>query len=260
MSKRNSFSLTKKKKRKIKRFFFLSFLFIFFVLIIYFLFFSDFFCIDNIVVSGAEKEIKEGVYRFVKSENTNKKLYFFDNNLILLNGDYIKEESLNYFPAIAAIKIEKEYPDTLKIEIEEREEVAQMCFDSCFFLDIEGVAFEELPEKKQSFLEIENQKIEKDINLGEQIISPKLILIIYDFNTKLKALDIKIEKFIIITEERINIVTEEGWKIYFDPQKDIEWQLTKLNVVLNEYLSEKDREQLEYIDLRFGNTAPIKKK
>jgi len=73
-----------------------------------------------------------------------------------------------------------------------------------------------------------------------------------------RAPNLKILEVSIISEERLNAKTSEGWEIYFNLEGDINWQLTKLGAVLEKEIPPEKRENLEYIDLRFGNFAPFK--
>ena len=50
----------------------------------------------------------------------------------------------------------------------------------------------------------------------------------------------------------------EGWDIYLNMQKDIEWQITKIETVFLEELSQEKRENLLYIDVRFGDQVYLK--
>ncbi len=60
---------------------------------------------------------------------------------------------------------------------------------------------------------------------------------------------------IIIKKEggvlKIDARTNEGWQAIFMPSQNFSQQLDNLKIVLREKL--KNRENLEYIDLRFGN-------
>ncbi len=261
MKYKRSFRLTKNKKKRVKIFLSFFLISVFLGLLIYFLFFSDFFCLDNILVSGATKGIRDGVYLFAKAENQRKKLYFFNDNILLIDPKLIKQKSLKYFPSIEEIRVIKEYPDILKVLVREREEVAYTCFsEGCFLLDENGIVFEKISEEKSSLLKIEGDQLNEDFNLGEEIINSEFFSKILNFYSKLKDLELEVEKLVIVSEERVNVVTKEGWQIYFDPQKDIQWQFTKLEIVLKEHLSLEERKKLEYIELRFGNTAPVKKR
>ena len=64
----------------------------------------------------------------------------------------------------------------------------------------------------------------------------------------------------IISSEKLTIITDQDWQIYFDLKEDTDWQLIKLRVVLEEKIPEQERENLEYIELRFGNFANPKYK
>ncbi len=73
-----------------------------------------------------------------------------------------------------------------------------------------------------------------------------------------KELGVLVEEISVISEERINVKTSQGWEIYFNPKKDLEWQLRKLGADLDEFIPLEKRKDLEYIELRFGNLAPFK--
>jgi len=97
--------------------------------------------------------------------------------------------------------------------------------------------------------------------LGDRIIAKEQISKILEIGTKLKDnFKIPIEEILVVSDERLNVKTSEGWQIYFDPQKDLNWQLTKLSAVLKEEIPPEKRADLEYIELRFGNFAPYKLK
>ena len=64
-------------------------------------------------------------------------------------------------------------------------------------------------------------------------------------------LNLPIEEILIVSEKRIDVETMEEWNIYFNPKKDLDWQLEEFGILLKEKISLKNRENLEYIDLRF---------
>ena len=53
-------------------------------------------------------------------------------------------------------------------------------------------------------------------------------------------------------------VTKEGWRILLDLKENMEWQQTKLQLVLEQKIPLEKRGELQYIDLRFGDQAYIK--
>jgi hypothetical protein len=242
-----------KKKKPIfrNRFFWLGVLiFIFITSLFYFLFFSETFQVEKIIITGEKKIPKEAITTFIPKKN-----------IFLTDLGKIKEDILNNFPQIAEVEIKRGFPDVLNILVVERLEVANWCqVDRCFLLDKEGVIFEEtLPET--DLIKIINRQSINSFSLGERVIEKKQLSQILDIDDKLKSeLEIPIREFIISAEDKLITVTTEGWEIYFNFQKDMEWQLTKLRAVLEEKIPPEKRKNLEYIDLRFGNFAPYKYK
>ncbi|MDP2951094.1 MAG: hypothetical protein Q8N55_01790 [bacterium] len=52
--------------------------------------------------------------------------------------------------------------------------------------------------------------------------------------------------------QTIEVATTEGWLIYFSGNNDLSFSLTKLKLLLEEKITEEERANLEYIDLRFS--------
>jgi hypothetical protein len=44
--------------------------------------------------------------------------------------------------------------------------------------------------------------------------------------------------------------TEQGWLVLFDPQKDIEKQVSNLNIVLKNQIGTDNVSKIDYIDVR----------
>jgi cell division protein FtsQ len=232
--------------------------------IFYLLVFSALFQIEKVTVFNNKKIPKERIQDIVK-ENLERKIIFFKSkSIFLIDLKKIKENVLNNFPSIAEIEINRRFPNTLNLKVTERKEVGIFCYqEACFLLDKEGIIFENVP-KEIPLLKIQKLNIDKEMKLGERMIEKELIQPILEVETKLRdyiplaAPDFKITEFSIISEERINAKTSEGWEIYFNPQRDINWQLTKLKALLENEIPAEKRKDLEYIELRFGNSAPYK--
>lgn len=253
----------KKKKSILKnRFFWLGILaLIVFLGISYFLVFSSFFQIKVIEISGNQKISTEELRKMVEDQIVKNLIFYQTKSIFLVNLKKIQNVILEKFPQISQINIKQKFPQTLEIKIEERNPVAIFCQnENCFFIDKEGVVFESNV-KNQDFFIIKKGNFNSEIKLGDKIIDENLISQILEIESRLKKdFKISINEVLLVSEERVNFKTSEGWEIYFNPKKDINWQLTKLEAVLeNEILPEK-RKNLEYIELRFGNFANPKYK
>jgi len=287
----------KKKKPFFKQKYFWTgfFGFVFSVLAIYLLIFSQYFQIENIIISGNEKTKKNEILNII--ENKIQKTIFFSStkSIYLANITEIKKQALNDFPQINDLEISKSFPNSLNVIVIERFGVAVFCQDiekedeiveedkssstefpketkvekkfislssadvRCFLIDQKGVVFEEIS-KDTEFLKIKKPSIKNELTLGQTAVEHDLFSKILKIFSVLAELDIKAKKVLIVSSDRINVLTAENWEIYFDPQKDLSWQLEKLEALLKEHVSLENRNQLDYVELRFGDLAPFKYK
>lgn len=233
------------------RFFGLGLLALIFVYsLFYFFFLSDFFQIEKIIVTGEEKVSKENIKSFIPRKN-----------IFLLDTKVIREDILNKFPQIAEVEIKRSFPDTLNIVVVERLAIANWCqLEQCFLLDNEGIIFELVEAEPRPERVVIRDLQEEEINLGEKVIDKEQLSQILEMEPKLRGLEVLVEEFIISSEDKLTAAITEGWEIYFNLQRDIEWQLTKLRADLEEEIPLEERVNLEYIELRFGNFAPYKYK
>lgn len=214
----------------------------------YFIFFTTTFRIKEIRISGNQKVSTEEIRDRVQSVLFSEGDYIFLGNLGKIN-----REILHFFPQIAEVNSKIKFPDGLIIEVNERKPVAVFCQnENSFFLDEEGIIFEEVFEVNPQQLKIKNLTISQLLNLGEKGVEKDQLLQILEIELKLKKeLKIPLVEVSIISKKRLNLKTSEGWEIYLDPSGDIDWQLTKLDLVLKERIPPEKRGKVKYIDLRF---------
>jgi len=258
---RKPYRIKKKKPIFRNRFFWLGILiFVVIVGIFYLICFSSFFQIKEIKISGNQKVSIENLENLVREKIGQKILFFPSESIFLANLKEINEAILEKFPQLAKVNLKRSFPDTMLIEIEERKPVAIFLQnENIFFIDREGIIFEQVVDVKPQQIIIRNLDATKELKLGEKVIEKELLSKILEIEFKLKT-DLKIEspEILVVSEERLNAKTSEGWEIYFNLEGDINWQLTKLGAVLEKEIPLERREDLEYIDLRFGNLAPFK--
>lgn len=243
------------------RFFWLGALFFVFIIsIFYFLFFSEIFQVEKIIVTGEEKVAKENLELLVEKKLEKKILFFKTKSIFLVNLNEVKKDILNNFPYIAEVEISRGFPDALNIIVVERFGLTSWCqAEQCFLVDNEGVVFEEIFDIDPKVFQIKNLVQVPELKLGDKVIEKEKLNQILDIKSKLRDNQkISLTAITIVSEKRLNIKTLEGWEIYFNPQGQLEWQLTKLRAVLEEEILPENRKNLEYIDLRFGNLAPYK--
>ena len=120
-----------------------------------------------------------------------------------------------------------------------------------FFLNITGVIFEESAAASDSF-ELKKNTESGDIKAGDKVFDSGFLVKIIRFKADAESkLGLKFGRGLVVTDERVNFMTKEGWEIFINPQKDMDWQFTKLEAVASDPTFKTKRNDLEYIDLRF---------
>ena len=249
--------------------------------VLYGIFFTPVFEIKHIEIQGAEKISTEKVRDLTKQYIVKKLVFFEINNLFLANVSKVAEEIENTFPEVEMVTVDTTFPNKVKVTIQERGGIATWCqqksytveisgeeeqeqvmrlFRQCFTLDSKGFIFEEK--------EIDNEIIiEGDrayAALGEQVIEPELLVKILAFQQKMdssslfREVGLRISTLFVVSEQRVNAKISEGWEIYLNPEENMDWQITKVQLVLEQEIPFEKRALLEYIDLRFGDQAYIK--
>jgi cell division protein FtsQ len=210
----------------------------------YAIFFSNIFKIKGVEILGEERIQKEDFKKFLENKIERK-------NIFLIKLEPIKTEILKNFPQISSIEIKRKFPSTIVFKITERKEVAAFCQkEDCYLIDKEGIVFERGGD--QGILKIERKNFESEIKPGGRVIEKEILVKILDIS---KKIEFGIEKVSILSEDNLHFKTSQGFEIFIDPQKDIDWQITKLKVALENAIPKEKIGDLEYIDLRFGNFA-----
>jgi len=287
--------LSRHKQRRIRRFKFYSLLFV--ILIIgfgYFFFYSNNFKIEAIEIIGARNIRSEDIRSIIESQiNKRRFLIFKQNNLFIFDNNELRKK-INEKYVLDDLKINKDFPRSIKVELKEKISLVIWVSNERYYnLDSNGIAISELinlnrpkkeeltkkknsekveieqPEPKVFDIKIDDQEFgsfpliydesNKDVTLGQSITKPEMISIILNLTKKIpEKINLNVNYFKIPNPEskEIKAVTLEGWGIYFDTNKDLEGQLNNLKLILDEKI--KNRTNLQYIDLRFGNRVYYK--
>jgi len=214
----------------------------------YLFIFSEVFKIREIQVLSPNEYLKTRIEEIIAPE--------LNKNIFLLKSAGIKTQILDQFPEILQLDFQKKIPHTLVIQVKEKKEIAVLCqenYNKCFFIDENGLMFKQVEKELiNNELMILLRESDENLNLKESFSLNNKIEDFLEIEGTLKNnLKIGIKNFIIVSQKRLNIETEEDWDIYFNLEKDIKLQITKLRVLLEKEIPLEDRKNLEYIDLRF---------
>jgi len=218
----------------------------------YFVFFSSFFQIRAIGISGLKKTDPKRIESLLQAGLERK-------NIFLVNLKEIKKGVLEEFPRVEQIKIKRRLPDKISVEIEERRPVAVFCSseqeNDCFLIDREGIAFDR-PEGNFLLIKIIGKK--ENLSFGKMAVEKKYLDKILEIQREMEQKQgIKVSSFNLLAK-KIVVQTLEGWQVFFDPAGDISEQIFNLSVLLKTKLLPENRHSLRYIDLRFGNRVFFK--
>lgn len=231
---------------------------LFFGEIFYSIYFLNPFQVKAIEIIGNEKVAANEIEGLVRIQATKKVLFFSSRSIFLVDPAAIKEEIMESFPGIAQADIKRNFLQArITTVIRERMPEAVYCQnENCFSLDKEGIAFEAT---KENLLEVKKPEDESLVNLGQRVFGEDIMSLILEIKDKMEnELKIPLVEILVLSDDRLNARTKNGWEIYFNAGNEMAWQLTKLQAVLEKEIPEDKRRNLEYIDLRFGNLAPYK--
>jgi cell division septal protein FtsQ len=262
---------TKVKKRKIirrrKKSIFTNFYFSFSVfasIIIFstigFFLFSPRFQVQELNVSG-NKDIPTDQLKQMAEEGMKTSFSFMGFDIstasIFLSGNKGVNSLMEAFPEIEKVSVKKNFPNGLSLEIIEKTpfSIWTDVFDNskCYLVDSKGSYIKEYNNEEEYSSLIKVIQKEKIKDLDKKVVLEKLSLI------KKELGDSSINVFSFdLYEEKVLVKSDVGCSIIFDINKDLDWQIEKLSIVLQKSKYSSDLSKLEYIELRFGNNAYIK--
>ena len=229
---------------------------------IYTLFFSGWFTIKGIEISGNQELNQEEIKNLAGSHINRSYLFGLIKSYsnILFAGSEIIEKSLkDIYPLIESVDVNKKlFSKNLEIDIKEREAIGVYCkkeSETCFYFDRNNVLFKEAPRfSGQLFLVIEDSR-NRDFKLSDSFDDAELLNKIFETKSIIDELRIVEYQNFFLPENSFDfwIKTKGGWNVYLDKEIDIPSQLVALKKFLEEKLPSDRRQSLQYIDLRVNN-------
>jgi len=221
--------------------------------IIYLVCFASFFQIKGISIAGCQNTKTQELENLIRNQIVKNIVFFHTQSVFLANSGTISAKILETFPQIEKISLQKNLLGKLTVEIEERKPAALLCQnEKCFLIDKNGIAYEETLAAGYLGPRIKNQILSSEIKLGEIVIDSDLMGQILKISSKLGSdLKIPLREFDIVSEQRMNVKTADGWEVFFNLKGDVNWQITELETVLENKIIPRDWKNLSYIDLRF---------
>jgi len=252
---------TQKRKSFLKKmilFFSVLFLIIF---IIHSLFFSSFFKIQKIVITGLnereETEAKDIIQNFF---NYKRYVLFSEQNIFFLNKTTLKNTLSRRFD-LEEVVIKINWPNTLKIDVKKNKPVLIWKTDQKYFAVYkDGVIEKELFDVSVFELPLVSSGTSTDIIIGKKYLNEKQIVAIEKiyllFHNYFKNQNIDHFEIASLESKDIKLFVKESWYLLFNIDLDFEQSLKIASFVMTEKI--KNTKNLQYLDLRVNGRVYYK--
>ena len=228
--------------------------------------------IEKIEIAGLKTLDKIALESFTRARlNGSYAMLIPRSSIIFAKTNSLEKELSAEFPQIETVTVEKKFPKGLRISVQERNFFGIFCPTSnnsepellpkCAFIDAQGHAYEEAPRSSGSLL-VKIYKDVSEIQLGAVVLDASLMREMQFLKDELKkknGLEIVSYHFFSRVPREIRVETANGFKLWFDRTKNLSESFKVLKTVLEQEIKDR-RQELSYIDLRFGNKVFYKYK
>ena len=228
------------------------------VLLVQAVFQAKFFRLDNFSISGNQDISLADIQATIdKNLGQGRYLIFKNSNYFLFDRNNLEQELLESFN-LDEIKVDKKFPHTLEISLQEK--ISQFIWqrdDTLYLLSAQGALNRQINGLDEKYLILADQRSWSPED--DKILRPnelEAINKLYLSWTNIFKDDPKLTK-VILTDDlgTIRAQTKIGFYVLVDLTKDIDEQLKNLNKVLAGDIIGQD---IDYIDLRFGDRVFFK--
>lgn len=210
---------------------------------------SSYFGVKAIRVIGNERMTKEEV---IEASGVSKGL-----NLFLLPGREVANRLMNYV-RIKGVKLERDFPDTLVIHVNERNGLALFQNGSGKWMELSGdgmilevyaagMARPDLPIVEGMVPKIVDKQVELNENLE---IMLALLKKVYPWRKEITKVSYKMED--------VHLAFDSGTIIYFGHVADVEKNLPVFETIWNNI--QNPAKKIQYIDLRYSGKPVIRER
>lgn len=220
--------------------------------------------VKSITVSGNQKVSSGDIRNFVSEKISHKifgigSLKINSKSILLVDASRLDKEILARFPEIKNVKTSRKFMQALDIKANERLPFAVFCLTSaaqadsgsCYFIDESGMAYRQYDGTEPDIL-IVRQSNSSDVSIGKKAVEQNMIDLLSKAKKNLQdKFGIALKSALVTGSIRLNVITSENWKIYFDlaPDSDTDSQIAKMDLLLNGGISDTVRKNLRYINL-----------
>lgn len=233
-------------------------------LVIFVLFFSSFLRIEQKDISPVEFVSKGDITEVIDVALSGKLFGILPNDTLLISfmrRHSVERKLLETFPMFRNVTISFLFPATIVLKIEERNTRLVLCSGGpCFFVDERGIAFDAAPaphnQDMTGMLTVVDMSA-KSVSWQDTLFSKDFLQIFPSLRQKLHD-ELGLEIFSVAeTPSRFSdelwFQSTDGWELRMSAMVPLEKSIRALRLLFAKTLSEGDRKNLDYIDLRTEN-------
>jgi hypothetical protein len=227
------------------------------------LFWSRLFRVQEAIVIGANRVSPDEVSQHVASLLQGFRWGIIPRDALLgVSRQEVTDSVSGLSPVIKSVNVTKELPDLLKVTIEERTPLAiWSAAGQFFFVDERGITYDEIMRSESrdvSLPVIVDERHRATVEQDRVITEESLVFVRTLFEAISRDAGVGVNFFIAPSRlaPDLIVVTNEGWKIFFDTTKPADLQVATLKEVLQTQV--KDRASLQYVDLRIPGRVFVK--
>lgn len=254
--------------------------------IIYAILFSSVLAVKNIAVEGNKAINSNEIKEIILSLVSQKKWKIFNNNVLLISAADAESAIRNRFGNIDTVRIEKKFPQGIKVFIKEKSADIAWCnkiivekiknvknvpsdevlpgeIPQCYLSDEEGIIYEKIGDNVagDSVKVFRDEPIEMKSKISDENLKKFIRTIFYNFNGK-TGLSLNYLYMLPPASRELHLATNENLKIYFDLNRDADGQLSDLAALVKDATKKNDDigKNYEYVDLRIVDRIIVKLK
>jgi hypothetical protein len=225
----------------------------------YYLYFSPYFLVTQISVSGNQQVSTDQIVDSINSAGSKSWMFIPQNHLAIMSKKQTLEIVSNDLPLVKDFKkYRRVWPNKVVVEVIERYPGFVFVIDGKNYLvDEEGFVVKEI-ESPGDYTVVYDQVSGETVTPGERLDNTKLVAFVisatkqWPGKIKSQMREVKVPGK---ATQQAEFKSAEGWGVFFDINRPVEAQLSNLALILNKQIPAQSRLNLAYIDLRFDKWA-----
>lgn len=233
-------------------------------MLFYWLFFSRAFTIEQIAIQGNFYLPQDQVNEIARRQMSALRWGFIsERNVFAFDTEQFSRDISDKF-ALGKIYVKKDRPHKIILIIDEKPREAIWSTRGAYFaLDSQGKILGQVagPDNKNGLIIYDQSGSEA--NIGDFALSNSALAFLSRITQSNIIKPLKPRFFITAQPNSSDFLLkagDSGWKIHFDASADAQSQINNLDLALRNSVPPDKRNNLEYIDLRFGEKVYVKYK